>query len=45
MTSLLSDVVVQGGGGGGGGHTDFFVRLDSEIAVVQQTKARDRTLE
>ena len=32
-------------GGGGGVHPDFFVKLDFEIAVVQQTRARDRTFE
>ena len=36
--------IVKGGGGGGGGHPDyFFVKLDFEIAVDQQTRARDRT--
>ena len=34
-----------GGGGGGGVHPDYFVKLDFEIAVDQQTKARDRTFE
>ena len=34
-----------GGGGGGGGHPDFFVKLDFEIAVEQQTRGRDRTFE
>ena len=34
-----------GGGGGGGGHPDYFVKLDFEIAVDQQTRARDRTFE
>ena len=33
------------GGGGGGGHPDYFVKLDFEIAVDQQTRARDRTFE
>ena len=33
------------GGGGGGVHPDYFVKLDFEIAVDQQTKARDRTFE
>ena len=32
-------------GGGGGGHPDYFVKLDFEIAVDQQTRARDRTFE
>ena len=38
---------VKGGGGGGGGgvHPDYFVKLDFEIAVDQQTRARDRTFE
>ena len=36
-----------GGGGGVGGFTLFFVvvKLDFEIAVVQQTKAHDQTFE
>ena len=33
------------GGGGGGVHPDYFVELDFEIAVDQQTRARDRTFE
>ena len=33
------------GGGGGGVHPDYFVKLDFEIAVEQQTRARDRTFE
>ena len=33
------------GGGGGGVHPDYFVKLDFEIAVDQQTRARDRTFE
>ena len=36
---------VKGGGGGGGVHPDYFVKLDFEIAVDQQTRARDRTFE
>ena len=32
-------------GGGGGVHPDHFVKLDFEIAVDQQTRARDRTFE
>ena len=32
-----------GGGGGGGVHPDYFVKLDFEIAVDQQTRACDRT--
>ena len=31
--------------GRGGGHPDFFVKLDFEIAVDQQTKAHDQTFE
>ena len=30
---------------GVGVHPDYFVKLDFEIAVDQQTKARDRTFE
>ena len=38
--------LLRGGGGGGGGvHPDYFVKLDFEIAVDQQTRARDRTFE
>ena len=33
---------LRGGGGGGGVHPDFFVKLDFEIAVDQQTSALDR---
>ena len=29
----------------GGVHPDYFVKLDFEIAVEQQTRARDRTFE
>ena len=37
-------LTLGGGGGGGGVHPDFFVKLDFEIAVDQQTRAgRDRT--
>ena len=37
---------IQGGGGGGGGvHPDYFVKLDFEIGIDQQTKARDQTFE
>ena len=32
-------------GGGGGGQPDFIVKLDSEIAVDQQTRTRDQTVE
>ena len=38
-------LMFKGGGGGGGVHPDYFVKLDFEIAVDQQTKARDRTFE
>ena len=31
--------------GGGGVHPDYFVKLDFEIAVDQQTRAHDRTFE
>ena len=31
--------------GGGGVHHDYFVKLDFEIAVDQQTRAYDRTFE
>ena len=33
------------GGGGEGGHQDLFLKLDSEIAVDQQTRTHDRTFE
>ena len=33
------------GGGGGGANGYFFVKLDFEIAVDQQTKTSDRTFE
>ena len=38
---------IKGGGGGGGGgvHPDYFEKLDFEITVDKQTKARDRTFE
>ena len=38
---------IKGGGGGGGGgvHPDFFVKLDFEVAVDQQTRAHDQTFE
>ena len=32
-------------GGGGGVHPDFFVKIDLEIAIDQQTRACDRTFE
>ena len=34
-----------GGGGGGGANGYFFVKLDFEIAVDQQTRTSDRTFE
>ena len=36
---------LRGGGGGGGGQWVFFVKLDFEIAVDQQTRTSDRTFE
>ena len=33
------------GGGGGGVHPDIFVKLVFEIAVAQQSRARDETFE
>ena len=36
---------VKGGGGGRGVHPVFFVKLNLEIAVDQQTKAHDQTFE
>ena len=42
---LLSPFYYLRGGGGGGGSPWFFVKLDFEIAVDQQTRARDRTFE
>ena len=36
------DIVFKGGGGV---HPDYFVKLDFEIAVDQQTWARDRNFE
>ena len=41
----LNHCKVKGGGGGGGVHPDYFVKLDFEIAVDQQTRARDQTFE
>ena len=38
---LLVDDVLRGVGV----HPDYFVKLDFEIAVDQQTRARDRTFE
>ena len=37
--------MLRGGGGGGGVHPDYFVKLDFEIAVDQQTRAHDQTFE
>ena len=46
LFKLLKYIIKGGGGGGGGGvHPDYFVKLDFEIAVDQQTRARDRTFE
>ena len=50
MGRLLLNLVYQvkgggGGGGGGGVHPDFYVKLDFEIAVNQQTRARVQTFE
>ena len=38
-------VLIRFKGGGGGVHPDYFVKLDFEIAVDQQTRARDRNFE
>ena len=46
--ALTIDAVLRGGGGGGGGgggNGYFFVKLDFEIAVDQQTRTSDRTFE
>ena len=40
---LFNDL--RGGGGGGGTMGIFFVKLDFEIAVDQQTRTSDRTFE
>ena len=40
-----SNDIKGGGGGGGGGNGYFFVKLDFEIAVDQQTRTSDRTFE
>ena len=49
LKTVFCNIVIQfkGGGGGGGvsGHPDYFVKLDFEIAVDQQTRARDRFFE
>ena len=46
MNIIMSSLsTLRGGGGGGGVHPDYFVKLDFEIAVDQQTRARDRTFE
>ena len=42
---IADQCILRGGGGGGGVHHDYFVKLDFEIAVDQQTRARDRTFE
>ena len=43
----MFDIKIKGGGGGGGGGVTlmFFVKLNFEIAVDQQTRARDRIFE
>ena len=41
----LMELKGGGGGGGVGAQPYFFVKLDFEIAVDQQTRARDRTFE
>ena len=38
--SFFSKCFIFKGGGGGGVHPDYFVKLDFEIAVDQQTKAK-----
>ena len=43
FNKLASDIALFKGGGGV--HPDYFVKLDFEIAVDQQTRARDRTFE
>ena len=46
IVHCLGLLKIKGGGGGGGGvHPDYFVKLDFEIAVDQQTRARDQTFE
>ena len=45
MGSYNSSKVLALRGGGGGGNGYFFVKLDFEIAVDQQTKTSDRTFE
>ena len=46
MTKFAFSCTLRGGGGGGGGgQWVFFVKLDFEIAVDQQTKTSDRTFE
>ena len=42
---LLEREYFKGGGGGGGANGYFFVKLDFEIAVDQQTRTSDRTFE
>ena len=43
FTSICACKNLKGGGGGGNGY--FFVKLDFEIAVDQQTRTSDRTFE
>ena len=42
---ILNLLQFKGGGGGWGTSPCFFVKLDFEIAVDQQTKAHDQTFE
>ena len=45
LAVCLYVVIFKGGWGGGGVHPDYFVKLDFEIAIDQQTRAHDRTFE
>ena len=45
LTSKCQTIGRLRGGGGGGVRPDYFVKLDFEISVDQQTRARDRTFE
>ena len=44
-TGMLFTIICNNELRGGGVHPDYFVKLDFEIAVDQQTRARDRTFE